>query len=277
MASVSVSFTSAVAGAAIGVRRGDSFTATVSGTFSATVYLERSNDGGESWQQKQKYTAPGNKSVSLDLDQTTSFPLFRFRCDSYVSGTAVTTIAKNSVLVKQYQNPDGVTALQINDDGVPVLVRLAQQKFLNVGAKVGATSGAVVASADNKGIMATVPASQTGSTIVMRLNDLKIGATLIGFNLIGNVISAGGTVTVDMSLRSLTSAASGAVDAAVSGGGMTQVSVTANTLLSALNTAITGLSVQTVAGVSYYLLITVTTAASTSVELEGVVVSYNEQ
>lgn len=273
--SIAKSFTATGVGGAIGVRRGDSFAYSVSGTFVGTVMLEQSDDG-VNYRTLSTFTAGATGTFNVSPGPIEFLPLFRFRCDAYTSGTIVTSVTKNTKVLQQFINEDGFVPLQVNDDGCPTLVRLAQSRFLNTGAKVGTTAGVVVNPANNKAILATAPQSQTASTMVLPINNLKVGDTLTGFSLQGNVLSAGGTVTVDAALRTLTPAAAGATDAAVTSGAITQVSVVANTLLSAVNAAVSGLAQTIVAGVSYYLLITLTTGASCSFELEGVVVNFNE-
>lgn len=275
---VSKSFTSAVAGPAIGIRQGDSITYAVSGTFSATLYLEFSRDGGINFEIVKSVgaiTAPTSGVVVIPFAGT-PVHLYRLRCDAFTSGTAVTTITKNTLVVQRYQSRDNVTTFQVDDDGCPIVVRLAQRATIATGAKIGATSGFAVNAATDKGILATCPASQTASTLVIPLTGLKVGHTLQSFTVNGNVISVGGAVTVDASLRSLTPNAAGATDAAVATGAMTQVPASANLLLSNANATKAAIGQVIAAGVTYYLLVKVTTAAATSVEVDNVDVTYDE-
>lgn len=130
--------------------------------------------------------------------------------------------------------------------------------------KVGATAGWAVAAATNVPDLATLPASQTGSTLVIPLHGLRIGDTITGFRIIAQVESAGGAVTIDAILRATTNVAAEPTDAAI-GTGITQVSVTADTAVSAVKT---GLTEVVTSGKSYYLLITATTAAATDIILQ---------
>lgn len=155
------------------------------------------------------------------------------------------------------------------------LTRPAQKRLQVRGAKVGATSGALVNAADNKNSLFRVPASQTASTVVVPLDNLKVGDIITAFHLVGQIESAGGTVTVDAELRKQTAAAADLTDATVSS--MTQLSVTADTIMSASNTAKTLASAETVgADETFYLLITVTTAGSTDVDAQAVAVTLTE-
>lgn len=144
------------------------------------------------------------------------------------------------------------------------VTRPGQTFQVGARAKVGATAGWVVGAATNLPYSATMAASQTGGTLVIPLDSLKIGDTITGFRVIAQVESAGGTVTIDAILRAVTNVAAEPTDAAI-GTGITQVSVTADTAVSA---AKTGLTEVVTSGKSYYLLITATTAAATDIILQ---------
>lgn len=132
--------------------------------------------------------------------------------------------------------------------------------------KIGATAGFVIAATDNLGSIATVPASKSASTLVVGLPNLHVGDTITGFSIYSCINSAGGTVTVDANLRTLTIAA-GATPTDASVASITQVSVTAATASAATKS---GLSTVVAAGVNYYLLITVTTGSSCTFELDQI-------
>ena len=156
------------------------------------------------------------------------------------------------------------------------ITRTAQKRLFQVGAKVGATSGWAVNAADNKNSLARCPASQTGSTLVVPLDGLKVGDIINSFHLVGQIESAGGTCTVDASLRKQTAAAADLTDGAVAAGAMAQLSVTADTIMSLSNTAKT-ITADTV-GVdeTFYMLLTCTTAASTDVDLQAIAITVTE-
>lgn len=152
-------------------------------------------------------------------------------------------------------------------DGQSLAAHLTREMLITNGAKVGATAGATVAAASNTGVMATVAAGSTAATIVVRLNNLPVGAKIRAFRVYGQIESGGNVATVDAALWKVTLAAADPVEAAVSGAGITQVSVTADAVLNATKT---GLSEEIAVATGYYLLITVTTGASTDVQLAGV-------
>jgi hypothetical protein len=150
---------------------------------------------------------------------------------------------------------------QVNDlDAAKVLV-------ITAGGKVGATAGWSVNDAANRAGLAKLPASQTASTLVVPISGLVVGQVLTGYTVRGQVESAGGAVTLDAALRSLTVAAADLTDAAVTSGAITQVAVTADTSVAS---AVTGLALTIAAGVTYYLLLTGTTAGSTDIDLASI-------
>lgn len=142
-------------------------------------------------------------------------------------------------------------------------------------AKVGTTAGWVVAAANNLGKLATVPAGQAAATLVIPLSGFKIGEKLTKFSLAGSLQSGGNHVTIDADLRMLTANAAGAVDSSL--GAIVQVDLTANAILSSANAEKVLAAAHTVAaGESFYVLVTVTTAAACTGELQGVNVTTNE-
>ena len=138
--------------------------------------------------------------------------------------------------------------------------------------RAGATAGWASPSAHsgftNAGIVG-LPASQTASTWVIPIDGLEVGDVITSFSVVAQVESAGGAVTLDADLRKFTNAAANATDASV--GAITQVAVTADT---AVADSKTFAAAETVSAIeSYYVLLTGTTAASTDVQLMGIVVN----
>lgn len=137
-------------------------------------------------------------------------------------------------------------------------------------AKVGATAGWVITAGDNIS-HATLPASQTNSTLIIPITDLQIGDTITGVSVTGQVTSAGGAVTLPMDVRTQTTASGGNTDASL---GTSNVgSLVANTLISSANLKVTGLTTILTEGKTVYLLLTGTTAASTSIDITGLVLT----
>jgi hypothetical protein len=138
-------------------------------------------------------------------------------------------------------------------------------------AKVGGTAGWVVNAANNLGLMATLPQSQTGSTLVLRLYNLHVGDVIKGFYPVGQVESAGNTASLTVELRKLTAAAADVTDASVATSGA--VSYTADAILGRITQPVENVNAVVADGESYYFLVTGTTAASTDIALMGVMVS----
>ena len=137
--------------------------------------------------------------------------------------------------------------------------------------KVGATSGWVITAGTNIGI-ATLPASQTGSTLVVPLIGLQVGDVIASVEIKGQVDSAGNAVTVAATLRKYKEdAAAGGTDSEVIASSNIASAVTADTLIAA---TLTPAGTVTVAEDEvYYLLITGTTLGTTDVELGNAVVN----
>ena len=152
------------------------------------------------------------------------------------------------------------------------LLMRAGVKLHHERAKVGTTAGWVVAAADNLGKMATIPAAQTSSTLVIPLSDLLVGETITAFSLVGSLQSGGNAVSITAELRKLTAAAAGGTDALV-GAMAAPLSVTTNTILSSANAAKTGLSEVVAVDETFYLLVTCTTGAACTGELQGVLIT----
>lgn len=113
---------------------------------------------------------------------------------------------------------------------------------------------------------ATMAAGGTASTFTIPVTGLEVGDTVESFKVIAQIESAGGTVTLDADLRTLTNAAGDPTDASI--GAITQVSVTADTAVASSKTLATASLVAS--GTSYYVLLTGTTAGSTDIRLLGV-------
>lgn len=151
-----------------------------------------------------------------------------------------------------------------------VMTRTGQEYQLSSPAKVGGTAGWVVAAAVNL-YEATLPASQTGSKLIIPIRGLKVGWTVTGFKIVLQIESAGGTVTVDADLRKLTNAAGDPTDASV--GAIVQVSVTADTAVAATKTALA----EVIAADEWlYIELTATTGGSTDIRYLGATVTVTE-
>lgn len=137
-------------------------------------------------------------------------------------------------------------------------------------AKVGATAGWVITAGTDK-YSATLPASQTSSTLVVPIPGLNVGDTVTAVSVVGQAESAGNTATLAMDVRKLTAAAADLTDASL--GTDTSGNLTADTIISSANVGVTGLTEVLAANESLYVLLTGTTAAATDLDIMSIVVS----
>ena len=141
--------------------------------------------------------------------------------------------------------------------------------------KVGTGAGWVVGAANNLGKMATLPAAQTASTLVCPISGLKVGDTITAFGLEGSLQSGGNHATIIADLRSLTAAVAGATDASVGVMGAA-LDVTANTIMNSANAGKTAIAHVIAEGESFYVLITSTTGAACTEELQAIQITVTE-
>lgn len=135
-------------------------------------------------------------------------------------------------------------------------------------AKAGATAGWVV-TAGTDICHATLPASQTASTLVVPISGVEIGDTLTAVSATGQVESAGNNGTLIMSVRKLTTAAGANVDAEL---GTDNIgTVTADTLISSANLEVASLTEVLAEGETLYALFTSTTGVAVDVDLTGLI------
>lgn len=247
MTIIDTSFTAVGVGIALLVKSGSSFTYSLSGTFSGTAVLERSVNGGQTWDAILTLTAAASGRLDIVLGNGGS-ALYRWRCSAFTSGTLVTEVKDVDASAHYKMIPAAL-------------------------GKVGATSGFVPANTDNLSL-ATCPASKTASTLVVPITGLKTGDVLQGAHLAGELVSVGGAVTVDMQIRMGVSAAGSITDSLL--GSISQVALSASAIINAANSLLSGLNHIVAAGQHFYALITVTTAASTSVALQSVVAIVDE-
>lgn len=190
----------------------------------------------------------------------------RFKRDEiHVRKLVLTNSAYDSVGYVQADSAGNPRLFGSAGSGIP-----SQEYQLSGPAKAGATAGWVVAAGANL-YEATLPQSQTASTLVIPIRGLKVGWTVTGFKIHAQIESAGGAVTLDADLRKLTTVAADPTDASI--GAITQVSVTADTAVAAEKT---GLSEVVAANEWLYVLVTATTAASTDIRYLGTSVTVTE-
>lgn len=279
MTTVTKSFTAVGVSAVLTVPAGRSITySAAESTFVGIAYFERSRNSGASWETIETSTDASMTGGTLK-NETTGDEWYRFRAvqngEDAVSGTLACSVADVSDTVYELKARDGTTLLKVTDDEVTAVKRMRKLSVNAAGkAKAGATAGWVVAAGDNVGLV-TCPASQTASTLVLPLHSLKVGDTITGFYLVGQIEgTSGNTTTVDAALRKHTAAAADVSDASV--GAITQLSVTADTIMSSANTRKASLAEVVGEDETFYILITATTGASMDIALQGAVIEITE-
>jgi hypothetical protein len=181
----------------------------------------------------------------------------------------------SAINVIKWTNVGGTIYYSI-DVSTGKMLRKSQRYVIPMtGAKAGTTAGWVVNVGDNKSL-ATIPASQTSSTLVLPVSiPLKVGNVITGFSVIGQIESAGNAATLACDLRKHTAAAADVADASVSGLEV-NVSVTADAIISSTNASKKGLTEIIGEDETFYFLITSTTGASTDIALQGVTLTISE-
>jgi hypothetical protein len=247
MSTVTKSFTATGTSDQLSLKPGEAAEYSVTGTFTGSVVLEKSTSPTANWKTQDGGIAATGFSGSI-TNESKGTEWYRFR-STVASGTAVASLSDTpTTAVKHITNAAGQ-------------------------AKAGATAGFVVAEGDDIGLV-TCPASKTAATLVVPITGLKVGEVITGFHLIGQIESGGNHVTVDADLRKHTAAAADVADASV--GAITQLDVTADTIMSALNTRKAALSHTVAADETFYVLITVTTGVATDIALQGVAIESTE-
>ena len=145
------------------------------------------------------------------------------------------------------------------------------RRIINTGAKIGTTAGWTIQTNDDLGLIATCQASRAAATLVIPVSGLTVGDKITAFSVVGQIESAGNTVTLDADLRKHTAAAADVSDASV--GSITQISVAADTIISSSKT---GLTEVVAADETFYVLLTATTAVLTDIALQGITITVSE-
>jgi hypothetical protein len=154
------------------------------------------------------------------------------------------------------------------------VTRTTQQYVQTIAqAKLGSSgAGWVLDAADDKSL-ATLPQSQTAEIVIVPITvPLKIGWTITGWTINGQIDSGGNAATLDGKLYKHTEATAGEATAAI-GSGMTQLSKTADYKVVDGESSLTEV---VAADESYFLLITGTTGATTDIEIASITMTVSE-
>jgi len=238
-------YTDAGVGPEFSIAKGNSFTYDISGTFDLHWVLQQTSASG-GW--KTLFTSGTTASGTLKAEVDT-----RYRIVAHTPGDPAGTMV---VTITELVDADRVLRILPAARG-----------------KVGTTAGWAPAAANNLSL-ATLPASQTASTLVIPVEGLRVGDKITGFYATGQVESAGNAVTFNLALRRMTAAAADVTDASVAA--ITQLSVTEDTILSSTNTRADDLNEVVGVDESFYFLVTGTTLGSTDIALQSVTLEIKE-
>lgn len=211
MATLSASFTAVGSGAAVSMKHLDYMDYAVSGTFVATLILQKSDTAGASWETVLSATGATSGNIKVE-NKAQGMTLYRWICSAFTSGTAVTTLSDNvtSQVLYEWRNSEDKVIAQVTEAGF-------------VGASFSSSSGSTTpslfadGSASAPGVSFTAdtntgvfrPATDvlgfaTGGSERMRIDadgEVKIGAT-------GSVVFDPEKLSVTMSAPVITDNAS---------------------------------------------------------------------
>lgn len=271
MTTYSSTFSAVGVSSSLVVPKGKTLQYSLSATWgTGSVVLEKKV--GAAWKQVSDIHIT-NRSLSSpsDLDEGT----YRLHCLSYQN--TITYVLGDVVdTIKEYQNEAGQTVFKITDEGIETLKVSGAEKsktlIISAGSgKVGTTAGWVVGAANNL-FLATIPAGVTAGKLVVPINGLQVGDIITGFYGVGQIESAGNAASISIDLRKMIAAAADVTDASVDAMDA-PLSVTADTIISSAN-AVSPTFAETVgADESFYFLVTATTAASTDIALQALVLN----
>jgi hypothetical protein len=178
---ISASFTSTVSGALQILKPGEILNYVITGTWAATIILERRHKGGGAWEQITSTTA--NVNAVLE-NRTLIDQYYRWRCSAFTSGTAVTTLVdKASDPVDRFVDSYGNVILDITDSGVDVTGALTASDAI----MIGPTSTTYLLDVQKTGAGDFINFERTGG----------LGYLRIGFDSAETNISSGTVLTFD--------------------------------------------------------------------------------
>lgn len=242
------------------------------GVVASTITIGKSDQTGtmkfgESTGALEVDLATGNSNKTVNLGTGTGVSTINIA----TGGTGAKTITIGDAA------STGTTNIKAGSGGINMtgsVIRTAQQYVQTISyCKVGTTAGWAVPAASDAAHVAALPQSQTASTLIIPITiPLKVGYTITGWTINGQIDSGGNAATLDARLYKHTEATTGYANAAI-GSGMTQLSKTADYKVVEGES---GLSEVVAADESYYLLVTGTTAATTDIEIAGITVTVSE-
>lgn len=113
------SFTATGTSAELSIKHRDILRYSVSGTFVATIIIERTQNGGASWEPLPGVSITAAASADLTVEHSDQGSAsYRLRCSSYTSGTATYEISEGFKLIKSFENTSGQAVVTIHEDGL---------------------------------------------------------------------------------------------------------------------------------------------------------------
>ena len=226
----------------VSLQPGETMYYTSSGTFTGYLKLFRSRTQGSTFEAIVSPAVDTNVTAGYIKNETNAEERYRF---GLFDTDAETPVTGSAVVLTQAETGKAVISTSRG--------------------KIGATSGWVVAAADDTSLN-TCPASKTGSTLILPLL-VETGMRITGFHLLGQIESAGNTVTVDAVLKRVRAAAADVVTATIAS--MVQMSVTADTKIDNTNSYTDAPNEVVTGDDTYFIIVTVTTGASTDIVIQG--------
>jgi hypothetical protein len=127
---VSKSFTAVGSSAWLSVRTGETLSYSVSGTFAGTVHVERTRNGGLSWESiVNGITSAASGSLLCETPNGGSAS-YRVRCSTITSGTIVTSLTEVDDTFQSFASPGRAPVLTLKDESAAI-----------AGATVGGPTG----------------------------------------------------------------------------------------------------------------------------------------
>lgn len=232
-----------------------SFYYSIASNTASTILLEKSNNGGTSWSTVSTFTNANGTGVIKNLDVGSSTVQYRFRCSAYTSGSPVAKLNE----IPFYPNGKEAKRMQFSAGGLSKRLTASAFSIDN-----SATSSLV-----------TLAASQTDAKMIFHVPGLPVGSVVKGFNLVGQAESAGNNISMDASFAVATSVSTDVSEATHES--MTRLSLTDDAVIGAANTEKIFSEPRVLnEDENMYIILTVTTAASTDLALQGFVIEYDE-
>lgn len=212
-ATVTKDFTETGAGTNLYVKDGDSITYAVSGTFEGTVVLQKSPDGGLTWETVSSATEAASGTVVAETSNLGGLS-FRFLCTDFTSGTIETSISDVTMSpIQEFKNLNGKTVAYTTEtgmvvDNLTVSGTLTNSSVHQSGACTALTAGAAVtltvaagetcytdASNDNEDQTITFSGSgSAGDVVTIIFATSSTGDEVITFH--ATLVSSTGTLTL---------------------------------------------------------------------------------